>query len=66
MSESDNNLCKQHSGFKAKIESLEKNMTELWNKYNAIQKTMFGAAIALIMNLIVVITILIRTWPKGG
>jgi len=66
MTELDNNLCKQHSGFKARIESLEDKVTELWKKYDAIQKTMFGAALALIINLIVVITILIRTWPKGG
>ena len=66
MAEPDNNLCRKHDGFKAKIEYLEGNVSELWNKWNKMQTLVLVSVVTLCLNLIAVIALLIRTWPKGG
>ena len=60
MNESANNsLCKQHSGFKARIETLESNVTELWKKWNGMQKILFMTFGAVILNLLILVVNLV-------
>ena len=56
----NNNVCKAHSGILARIKVCEGNVTELWNHWNGMQKTIIGIFIALSLNLIGVIVILIK------
>ena len=62
----DNNICNQHSGFKAKIETLEDNVLRLWNKWDSMQKTVLGVFVVLSMNLVGVIVILIMSIKGMG
>lgn len=53
-------ICTEHSGFKARIETMEKNVTELWSKWNGLQKTIIGIFVTLCMNLLGIIFLLLR------
>jgi len=52
----ENSICKEHSGLKARIGALEGNVTELWRKWNGMQKIIITL---LLSNLIGVIILLI-------
>jgi len=52
----ENSICKEHSGLKARIGTLEGNVTELWRKWNGMQKIIITL---LLSNLIGVIILLI-------
>ena len=52
----DNGTCKAHSGFKARLEVSERNITELWSKWNGMQKIIITL---LLSNLIGVIVLLL-------
>ena len=52
-----NNVCKAHSGFDSRIKYCEANVTELWKKWNGMQKIIMTL---LLSNLIGVIIILIK------
>ncbi len=55
MPETNNQLCKAHSGFKARIETMEGQMQELWKKWNGMQKMLFMIFGAVILNLVMLI-----------
>ena len=55
---------KEHSGFKARIEDCEDNVRKLWDNWNGMQKLTLGIFIAISLNLLGVIFVLVRTWPK--
>jgi len=52
----DNGLCRAHSGIMARLESTERNIIELWGKWNGMQKIIITL---LLSNLIGVIVLLI-------
>jgi len=52
-----NETCNIHEGFKARIQNLEENVRDLWDKWNGLQKIIITL---LLTNLIGVIIILIR------
>ena len=52
----EESLCKEHSGLVARIKTCEGNVTELWNKWNGMQKIIITL---LLSNLIGVIVLLI-------
>lgn len=52
-------VCKAHSGFKSKIETLEDNVSRLWEKWDSVQKLLIGTTVAIVLNLVGVITILV-------
>jgi len=56
----NNDLCKEHSGFLARIKKLEDNVGQLWHKWDGMQKLVIGIFGALIINLICVIFLLLR------
>lgn len=58
----NNAICKEHSGFKARIEDLENNVSRLWKKWDGMQKMVLGVFITLSINLICVILLLVRTF----
>ena len=53
----ENGLCKQHSGLKARLETCEANVKELWKKWNGMQKIIMTL---LLTNLVGVIVLLIK------
>lgn len=58
MAEINNNICKEHSGFHARIKDLEGNVEKLWEKWDGMQKLVVGIFVALILNLAGVILLL--------
>jgi len=50
-------VCKEHSGLVARLKTCEGNVTELWNKWNGMQKIIITL---LLSNLIGVIVLLIK------
>jgi len=52
----ENGICKAHSGIIARVEACERNVTELWGKWNGMQKIIISL---LLSNLIGVIILLI-------
>ena len=52
----ENSICKEHSGLIARIKTCEVNVTELWKKWNGMQKIIITL---LLSNLIGVIILLI-------
>ena len=52
--------CKEHSGFLARIVSLEGNVHELWTKWNGMQKMVVGTLVSALLSFIGVIILLIR------
>jgi len=61
----ENYICKKHSGFKSKIESLEDNVSKLWDKWDSMQKMIIGIFVTLFLNLVGIITMLIISMTKG-
>lgn len=57
----NNELCKEHSGFKARIAKLEDNVSQLWRKWDNMQKMVFVIFGGIIINLVGVILLLLRT-----
>ena len=57
---SDNYICKKHSGVEKTLEDHDRNIAQLWQKWDGMQKLLIGSAVALILNLICVIAVLIR------
>jgi len=57
-------FCLKHDGFKTKIAGLEANVSKLWDKWDKGYTLILGTFVALCLNLVAVIAILIRTWPK--
>ena len=55
----DNSVCKKHSGITVQIEKLEANVTQLWKKWDGMQKLVIGIFVTLALNLLGVIGILI-------
>jgi hypothetical protein len=45
-------ICQEHSGFGAKIESLEDNVSKLWAKWDGMQKLLIGTLISTLLSLI--------------
>ena len=52
-----NEICKEHSGLVARLAACEANVTELWKKWNGMQKVIMTL---LLSNLIGVIVLLIK------
>ena len=50
-----NQVCKAHSGLVEKVSSLEKNITQLWSKWDSMQKMIIATLIGVIANLLIVI-----------
>ncbi|MCK4814576.1 hypothetical protein KA005_02305 [bacterium] len=53
-------ICPEHSGFCAKIESLEDNVSKLWDKWDTMQKMLIGTLISTMLSLIGVVVILAK------
>lgn len=56
-----NEICKEHSGFLARIKDLEDNVSKLWAKWDNMQKMVVGIFVMLSMTLISVVFLLLRT-----
>ena len=54
--ENTNTICRAHSGMVARMEGCERNVTELWGKWNGMQKVIITL---LLSNLIGVIVLLV-------
>ena len=52
--------CGAHSGVMARIDNMEKNVTNLWAKWNSLQMWIMGCFGAILLQLIGVIVILLR------
>ena len=48
----EDGYCKMHTGFEARIATMENNIKSLWAKLDRIQLTLFGIFAALVTNLI--------------
>ena len=55
-----NNICREHSGFCVRLNDLDRNMSDLWKKYDSMQKLLIFALAGIISNLIGVILMLIK------
>ena len=53
-------VCKEHSGFLARIKSLEENVSELWAKWNGMQKMLIGTLVSALLSFVGVIILLMR------
>ena len=60
MNDTNNQICKQHSGVAAQIAQLEDNVHKLWEKWDSMQKTVIGIFVTLALNLIGVVFLLLR------
>lgn len=61
---SDNNLCKQHSGFKARIENCERDNEIQWKEINSMKKWLIATLTSSIFSLLGIIAMLLKL--KGG
>lgn len=62
MPETTNNyICREHSGFLARIKDLEGNVSKLWTKWDSMQKMVIGILVALVLNLLGVISLLFKS-----
>ena len=59
MTENNNNLCKAHSGFDARLKTTEDNVSQLWKKWDSMQKLLIGSLVAGMFNLTGIIIILL-------
>lgn len=57
----NDNFCKQHSGFEARIEDVEDDVSTLWKKWDGMQKMVMGIFITLSLNLICIVFLILRT-----
>lgn len=55
-----NQVCKEHSGFKARLEKLEDNVSKLWEKWDSVTKMVITIFVILSLNLIGVIVLLAK------
>ena len=53
-------VCKEHSGLLARIRALEGNVSELWTKWNGMQKMLVGTLVSALLSFVGVIVLLIR------
>lgn len=52
----ENNLiCKEHSGLLARVKNMESNVTQLWSKWNGMQKVLIATLVGVIANLAILI-----------
>jgi hypothetical protein len=58
--QSQNYICREHSGVIERIKDCEDNVSKLWGKINKIQAMTLGVFIALSLNLIGVIFLILR------
>lgn len=58
MNETD--VCKEHSGLLARIRALEGNVSELWAKWNGMQKMLIGTLVSALLSFVGVIILLVR------
>ncbi len=62
---SDDFQCKAHSGLETQVEKLEDNVSQLWKKWDSMQKLTIGIFATLALNLVgLVFLILTRPMPK--
>lgn len=52
--------CDKHAAHCTRLKSLEKNVDELWNKWDSIQKLFIATLTTLCLNLVGVIIIVIK------
>jgi len=52
------NICKAHSGFDARLENMEDNVSKLWTKWDKMQSIVIGIFVTMSLNLIAAIVIL--------
>jgi len=60
MNETQNTVCKAHSGFKSEIDNMKNDIRKLWEKWDTMQKTIIAIFVTLSLNLIGVIFLLLR------
>ena len=53
--------CSEHSGLCAKIESLEDNVSKLWDKWDSMQKLVIGTLVTSMISAIGIIGMLIKS-----
>ena len=51
----NNQICKAHSGFNARIEQCEDDVSALWKKWDRMQVMIVATLVGVIANLLVVI-----------
>lgn len=56
--------CNAHSGIEARIKTLERDVINLWNKWDAMQKLILGVFITLALNLIGILALVTKTYFK--
>ena len=54
-------VCKAHSGFVSDIRTLERNVTNLWSKWDNMQRLLIGTLVSTCLSLIGVIFLLVKT-----
>ncbi len=52
--------CSEHSGFCAKIESLEDNVSKLWTKWDNMQKLVIGTLVTATFSLIGIVIVILK------
>ncbi len=52
------NICKAHSGFDARIKNMEDNVKRLWTKWDKMQTIVIGIFVTMSLNLITAVVIL--------
>lgn len=52
------NICKAHSGFDARLKSMEDNVRKIWEKWDKINAVVIGIFVTMSLNLIAAIVIL--------
>lgn len=60
MDETNNKICKRHSGVEEAINTLKDDVSMLYKKWDWLQKTVIGIFAAICVNLIMVIVLLAK------
>jgi len=60
MNDTQNTVCKAHSGVKSDIENMKNDIKKLWEKWDNMQKTIIAVFVTLSLNLLGVIFLLLR------
>jgi len=55
---SQQNICKAHSGLEARLKTMEENVSRLWIKWDKMQTIVIGIFLTMSLNLITAIVIL--------
>ena len=58
--QTNNNICKQHSGFDERLKGVENDVNTLLEKWDGMQKLVIGIFVAFSLNLIGIIAILLK------